>query len=435
MEISLDRTFSLPNPIVHRRVDRLHLFIAPEAPSWISTDDIGALLLLCFSQGVSVGEAINKVHRATGEPLMEIRGACQRLLGEILARGFLSELSSSAPVEYSLITLHLYVTRGCNLACSYCYMDGGKKKDTELSFSAWRSIIEQYTDAQIGNKVHFSGGEPLLRPDVLELGALARSHGHVTRLFTNGRLLGRQNRQLLSEAFSNVQVSLDGGTEVVHDSYRGYGSFRTVLEGLKLLRDCGIPRTIAVNVFPGNIDDLLDNLCSLVLSLEDPEVEVHLTHDLIPFGRARDARSDEYDQPQIPVKVNQILQQLVSAGLPRVKDSVMNYRLKNCGIGSTLAIDSDGSAYPCAIPYLSVGDLSQTPVRDVLEHLRTLRRATEVDNFSSCKECDIRYVCLGGCRVSHFLKRGSFLDPHCTEAKREKKYRQMAYLLPVGMKS
>ena len=47
----------------------------------------------------------------------------------------------------------------------------------------------------------------------------------------------------------------------------------------------------------------------------------------------------------------------------------------------------------------------------------------------------MRYICLGGCRVSHFLKRGDFLDPACTEAKRMKKYRQMAYMLPVGMKS
>jgi len=314
-------------------------------------------------------------------------------------------------------------------------MDGGKKKAGELSTPGWTTIIDQYMEAQIGNKVHFSGGEPLLRSDVLELGAIARTHGHLTRLFTNGRLLARQNPQLLSEAFSNVQVSLDGGTEAMHDSYRGRGSFREVFGGLKLLRDEGISRTIAVNVFPGNIDDLLNNLCPLVLSLADPHVEVHLTHDLIPFGRARNARSDAYDQTEIPVKVNQILQQLVAAGLPRVKDSVMNYRLKNCGIGSTLAVDSDGTAYPCAIPYFSVGDLSKTPVRDVLEQLYHLRRSTEIDNFPACRECDIRYVCLGGCRVSHFLKRGSFIDPHCTEAKKQKKYRQMAYLLPVGMKS
>lgn len=112
----------------------------------------------------------------------------------------------------------------------------------------------------------------------------------------------------------------------------------------------------------------------------------------------------------------------------------MNARMRNCGIGATLAVDADGTAYPCAIPYLAIGSAMREPFDEPMGKLKTLRESTTIDNFPGCQDCDIRYVCLGGCRVSHYLKRQTFLDPACTPQKRERKYRHMAHMIPVVLK-
>jgi len=432
-EVSMDTRLNLPEKIVYHSVDELHLFLAPDAPSWISTDDLGALLLLCLSQGQSVARALEIVVGATKISTEKACDVMQTLLSEVLVRGFLD--GKSVAIEDNAVTLHLYLTRGCNLRCPYCYMDAGRRATKELKNEQWERILREYSNAGIGHKVHFSGGEPLLNRDALSLGKLARKLGNASRLFTNGWFLPEQDTGKLSSAFEEIQVSLNGGSAAVHDRYRGSGSFSRVISGLKLLQETNIRRTIAVNAFPENIDDLVDNLVKTVVALEDPKIEVNLTYDLIPFGRARNARSDHYDSPDFTRKVNEILSTLVAAGLPRIKDQIMNYRLQNCGIGATLAVDSDGTVYPCAIPYLGVGNLTREPIGTLFEKLRSIRSSTTIEAFRSCRECDLKFICLGGCRVSHFIKRGSYFEPDCTPEKKMKKYRQMAFMLPVSMKA
>ncbi|HZK86495.1 MAG TPA: radical SAM protein, partial [Syntrophomonas sp.] len=67
-------------------------------------------------------------------------------------------------------------TNQCNMFCDHCYRDAGAKANDELTTAEARKLIEEIKQAGFQIMI-FSGGEPLLRPDIYELGAYARQQG------------------------------------------------------------------------------------------------------------------------------------------------------------------------------------------------------------------------------------------------------------------
>ncbi len=124
-------------------------------------------------------------------------------------------------------------TRRCNLSCAHCYADSADREyPGELSYSEGRALLDDL--AEFGSPVIlFSGGEPLLRPDLLSLAAYARGKGVRPVISTNGTLITREVAHRIKEAgVAYVGVSLDG-IEGRNDRFRGHqGAYRAALEGI-----------------------------------------------------------------------------------------------------------------------------------------------------------------------------------------------------------
>ena len=125
-------------------------------------------------------------------------------------------------------------TKRCNLRCAHCYSHStGDAGENELTTAEAKALIDDL--AQFGCPVIlFSGGEPLLRPDLLELVDYAVSKGRRAVISTNGTLISPDMaRQLKRVKLSYVGVSLDGmaGT---NDAFRGAaGAFDRALAGIR----------------------------------------------------------------------------------------------------------------------------------------------------------------------------------------------------------
>ena len=90
-------------------------------------------------------------------------------------------------------------TNACNMYCDHCYRDAGCKADEELSTSEAKTLLEQI--ARAGFKIMiFSGGEPLMRPDILALVAHATGLGLRSVFGTNGTLITPQMARDLKAA-------------------------------------------------------------------------------------------------------------------------------------------------------------------------------------------------------------------------------------------
>ena len=133
------------------------------------------------------------------------------------------------------------VTRRCNLKCLHCYAQAtaGPAQD-ELSHQAALDLLRDLKDFG-APVVLFSGGEPLLRPDLFELVDRAVAHGMRAVISTNGTLISRDLAWRLKDlGLSYVGISLDGAAEV-HDRFRGEsGSFAAAMAGVRHCREMGL---------------------------------------------------------------------------------------------------------------------------------------------------------------------------------------------------
>jgi len=133
------------------------------------------------------------------------------------------------------------VTRACNLNCIHCYARAvDRTHETEMTHVQGLAVIDDL--AAFGAPVIlFSGGEPLMRPDLIELANYAVNKGMRAVISTNGTLITRAKANELKKiGLSYVGVSIDG-MEPVNDRFRGKkGAFRDAMAGIKNCQEAGL---------------------------------------------------------------------------------------------------------------------------------------------------------------------------------------------------
>jgi Fe-coproporphyrin III synthase len=133
------------------------------------------------------------------------------------------------------------VTRACNLKCVHCYAQANHQKaEKELTHEEGLRLLDDL--AWFGAPVVlFSGGEPLMRPDLTDLARYAVGKGMRAVISTNGTLITpAKARELKSVGLSYVGVSLDG-MEAVNDRFRGKkGAFKDAVSGIRNCQDAGL---------------------------------------------------------------------------------------------------------------------------------------------------------------------------------------------------
>ncbi len=149
------------------------------------------------------------------------------------------------------------ITRRCNLSCMHCYADSHDRAyPGELATAEGRALIDDL--ASFGAPtVIFSGGEPLIRPDVFELAAYARERGLRAVLSTNGTLITEDAARRIRQAgFAYVGVSLDA-IGPLHDKIRGKkGAYAAALAGMRHCRDQGVRVGLRVTIHRKNVAEL-----------------------------------------------------------------------------------------------------------------------------------------------------------------------------------
>jgi radical SAM protein with 4Fe4S-binding SPASM domain len=154
------------------------------------------------------------------------------------------------------------VTRRCNLHCAHCYTDSfDRHYEGELKTEEAKGVIDDL--AAFGVPVIlFSGGEPLLRPDLPELVERAQARGIRSVISTNGTLLIHAvARELKDLGVSYVGVSIDG-PQPVHDRFRGMaGAFHEAIQGIRNCREVGLRVGLRVTLTQfsyANLTDIFD---------------------------------------------------------------------------------------------------------------------------------------------------------------------------------
>ena len=178
-------------------------------------------------------------------------------------------------------------TRRCNLHCIHCYASASNQDfNGELSIEEGKAFIRQLADFNVPVLL-FSGGEPTMRADFLEMAAYADSLGLGLVVSTNGTLIDREMAQSMGELkFREIGISIDAIGEN-NDRFRAHkGAFEEALRGIRICVDLGLRVSLRMTITKDNFREIPD-----VLDLVEREgINRVCFYHLAYAGRGNDLR-------------------------------------------------------------------------------------------------------------------------------------------------
>ncbi|MGW5049023.1 pyrroloquinoline quinone biosynthesis protein PqqE [Streptomyces griseoluteus] len=316
------------------------------------------------------------------------------------------------------------LTYRCPLACPYCSnpLNLGDYQD-ELTTDEWRRVLTEAENLGV-LQCHLSGGEPLLRRDLVELVAHAHALGLYTNLITSALGFSRPRAEALRAAgLDHVQISIQADEPAVSDRIAGIPSFRRKIEAMGVVKELGWPLTMNVVLHRHNIDRVADVL-ALAEEVGADRVELANTQYYGWAWRNRAALLPSRAQLEAAEAVTRAAGERLRDRMDIIyviPDYYSRYP-KPCMGGwasRQLTVTPNGDVLPC--PAAQSLPLPRAGVReDSLERIwaespvMTAFRGTDWMP-EPCRSCPRREVDFGGCRCQAFLLTGDAArtDPVC----------------------
>ena len=345
------------------------------------------------------------------------------------------------------------LTYRCNLACEHCYLDAGPKPlvgtenfadRSELGTEECFKVIEELATFAPECVTILTGGEPLLRRDILEIVQRAAERGLWVVVGTNGvRITENVARRLKDAGARGLSLSLDALDPDRHDGFRRVrGAWQNTVEGAEILNRTGLPfivQTTAGSHNRGELEAIAD------FAYERLAAKVWNLYFLVPTGRGQfvsDITPGQYDEVLASLyRIQEKYQgrMLVNAKCaPHYIKTVLEHgrhpgsddqiaeahpiRTYSGGAGGCpagthyMGIRPNGDVTPC--PYLPVfaGSLRRASLTDLWtssELFTGIRQRTALGG--RCGACEMNGHC-GGCRARAYGMTGDVMaeDPLCT---------------------
>jgi pyrroloquinoline quinone biosynthesis protein E len=273
---------------------------------------------------------------------------------------------------------------------------------------------------------HFTGGEPLARPDLSAIVAAARQAGLYSNLITSGIGMTEARLDSLLEAgLDHVQLSFQGRDELQADEIAGTRAHAYKLKVAEWIRSRKVAFTVNLVVHRRNLDEL-EELIAFCASLGPQRLEIA---NVQYYGWALENRAalmPTRQQVERSVRIVESAKQALAEKL-RIDFVPPDYyasQPKACMGGwasQTLIIDPSGKALPChaagIIPGLNFDSVRQKPLRWIWTDSPAMNQFRGDDWMAEpCRSCERKTVDFGGCRCQAFLLTGNATnaDPVCT---------------------
>ena len=334
-------------------------------------------------------------------------------------------MASTIPNPLALIA---ELTHRCPLHCVYCSNPlEMQPRANELSTEIWSRVFKEAAEAGV-LQADFTGGEPLARPDIVELVRAARSAGLYVNLITSGLPLDEAKlAAIVAAGLDHVQLSFQGAREETSNQISGAKSHAQKLRVLDWLRQHRVGVTLNFVIHRRNIDQL-EEMAALAESSCATRIEFA---NVQYYGWAfanRENLLPTREQLDHSIAVIKREQERLE-GRIRIEYVVPDYYAKYpkpCmgGWGRKLMlITPSGDALPChaaqVIPGLSFENVKDRSLSEIWECSAAFQRFRGEDWMQEpCKTCDRREQDFGGCRCQALLLAGdaSATDPVCSLA-------------------
>lgn len=314
-------------------------------------------------------------------------------------------------------------TRRCNLNCLHC---GASKEhyDTELSTAQVKAFIDQLAKLKV-RTFAVTGGEPLLRQDLVELLSYASVLGIRTGVATNGFILDQSKAQALKAAgVSSIQISLDGDRDTHNHIRQNTQAYDRAIQALRHCRAAGIRLLTVSSVVSSMNLAKLDTLKQIVLQ---EQIDLWKIIPLMPIGRA--------EKTELQIE-SEALEQLLSF-INRTRDEIpiligenltylgrdearFRFKVTFCPVGlSACCLGTDGKIRGCPEmpddPSFIEGSILEESFDSIWQKGFTKYRNQSLrEQDPRCGACELWNQCRGGCWV---MRLG---NAHCIKEWRSK---------------
>jgi radical SAM protein with 4Fe4S-binding SPASM domain len=307
------------------------------------------------------------------------------------------------------LRMDLALTYRCNNNCYYCYT-GGPQKVEELMTWDWKTVLDTLWENGIPQVV-FTGGEPTLREDLVELVDHAQSF--VTGLVTNGRKLAELASRLKQVSLDYVQVSLESYQPEVHDRMVGVeGAWEETTLGIRRAVDSGLEVITNTTLTSDNLAIFPD----LVKTGPEMGLKMMACNTLICSGRGMCSKQDRgVSMEDLKAALSAALNAAEKAGIRLEWYSPTCYKqfnpleygfgVKACSAAQyNMTVEPDGSVIPCQSWYKDrLGNILKDSWKGIWNHpvSKGLREKSYLENREECEGCEYLASCAGGCPLEY----------------------------------
>jgi cyclic pyranopterin phosphate synthase len=248
--------------------------------------------------------------------------------------------------------LRISVTSRCNLNCIYCHNEGEVDPDGDMSVDEIKRICKAFYDLGV-RKVKITGGEPLIRKDIVDLVAEMPPFEDIS-LVTNGTFLAKKAYDLKEAGLDRVNVSLDTLREDRYEFISGKRMLKKVVDGIYTAYDAGLtPIKLNMVVLRGINDDEIDDLIRFSASFNKSGIDV-----IVQLIEVVGHPEYYYDLSKIEEKYKALAERVIVRGLHSRRQYIFKnsaveficpFHKEFCMHCNRIRVTSDGKIKPCLL--------------------------------------------------------------------------------------
>ncbi|HPS58795.1 MAG TPA: radical SAM protein [Spirochaetota bacterium] len=328
------------------------------------------------------------------------------------------------------------VTGACNLRCIHCHATSGRAARDELTTDEGKRLIDQLAGEKEFRTMIYTGGEPLVRPDIFELLRHSQKAGMANIIATNGTLINEEMAfKLKDHGVVCNAISFDAANPDVHNMVRNKpGAFDLALRAVEATKKAGIMLQVNTTAMEYN----MPHLAELIDFADRQGAGIMLMYQLVAVGRG-----EKIKEATLKKNDNMNLSELISEKQKTAKTIIepvagpqyWPYLLEKGGIRGGLPlklagkvfhgcsaargfvyIKANGDVWPCPFVEVSGGNVRGKSFNEIYNNSKLFMdlRNREENLKGFCGECRYKTVC-GGCRGRAHACSGDYLaeDPSC----------------------